>query len=293
MKIWITGCAGFLGRRLARTFTDSGSEVVGLSRRSCADITQSVVVDLSSNDAVGVIRETVASAGAPDVLIHAASKQPGSGSLSDFVRANVQTSFNLLQGLSEYPPKQVIYTSTLSVYGPGLSCPVSENAPAVAPQPYPASKRWAEEVMQCWKGCQVTVFRMPSLYGRGQADSFIDGLARLATRGEPLELYSRGELLRDALHVSDVVAAIQSCINQPPSVQFSLMNLGCGRPISTEEYATTLVEALGSPSQLIKSDRMASQHDLWADITLARRTIGFEPTELRQSLETYANELRA
>ena len=293
MKIWITGCAGFLGRRLAQAFTESGDEVVGLSRRSCTDVAESVVVDLSTNGAVQVIRDRAASSGAPEVLIHAASRQPGSGSLGDFVRANVHTSFNLLQGLSECPPKQVIYTSTLSVYGPGLSSPVSENAPAVAPQPYPASKRWAEEVMQCWKGCQVTVLRMPSLYGRGQADSFIDGLARLAIRGEPLELYSRGEVVRDALHVSDIVSAIQSCINEPPSVQFSLMNLGCGRPISTEEYAATLIEALGSPSQLVKSDRMASQHDLWADITLARRTIGFEPAELRQSLEAYANELRA
>jgi UDP-glucuronate 4-epimerase len=174
-------------------------------------------VDLSRNDAVQVIRETVASTGAPEVVIHAASKQPGSGSLSDFVRANVQTSFNLLQALSEYPPKQVIYTSTLSVYGPGLSCPVSEGAPAVAPQSYPATKRWAEEVMQCWKGCQVTVFRMPSLYGQGQADSFIDGLARLAVRGEPLELYSRGELVRDALHVNDIVFC-HSKLHKPPTI---------------------------------------------------------------------------
>jgi len=292
MNIWITGCAGFLGRRLAQAFTNAGS-VVGFSRRSCADVAQSVVVDLSTNNAVQVIRDTVASTGAPEVVIHAASKQPGSGRLSDFVRGNVETSFNLLQGLRGYSPKQVIYTSTLSVYAPGLSSPVSEDAPAVAPQPYPATKRWGEEVMQCWKESQVTVLRMPSLYGQGHADSFIDGLARLALRGEPLELYSRGESVRDALHVSDIVSAIQTCIIHPPSAQFSVMNLGCGRPISTMEYAAALIAAFESPSQLIKVEQKASHQDLWADITLARRTIGFEPTELRQSMETYANELRA
>jgi UDP-glucuronate 4-epimerase len=293
MNIWITGCAGFLGKRLARAFTSSGANVVGFSRRTSECEGHHVVVDLADVKAIELIRQTVVSRGVPDVLIHAASKQPGVGELADFVRANIQTTFNLMEGLKESPPKQVIYTSTLSVYAPGVSLPVSETAPPVAAGSYPATKRWAEEVMQCWTGSQVTVLRLPSLYGLGQADSFIDGLARLALRGEPIELFSGGELIRDTLHVSDVVTAISQCINQRPSVQFCLLNLGCGRAISTMEYATALVAELESSSEVVRSDRRASQPNLWADISLAQCTIGFKPKQLRESMKTYGDELRA
>ncbi|HEV8136287.1 MAG TPA: NAD(P)-dependent oxidoreductase [Pyrinomonadaceae bacterium] len=293
MNIWITGSAGFLGQRLTQAFSSAGANVTGLSRRFTPIAATSLQLDLGKVDSVQTIRQASSSVGAPDVVIHAAAKQPGAGSLAEFVQANVHTTFNLLQGLKETPPKQVIYTSSISVYAPSVTLPAAENAPPVAPQPYAATKRWAEEVLQNWKESQVTVLRLPSMYGKGQADSFIDGLARLAIRGEPIELFSRGELLRDALHVTDVVAAIVSCVNQPTVNQYSLMNLGCGRPISTMEYAQALIEQFNSTSQLIKSERVAPQQNLWADISLARRTIGFKPTELRESLRTYGEELRA
>lgn len=293
MNIWITGSAGFLGKRLALAFKDSGARVIGFSRRSSELVDESITIDLSTAAAVDTIRNTVNSLGAPDVIVHAASKQPGAGTFSDFVRSNVHATFNLLQGLRDSPPRQIVYTSTLSVYANGVTLPVSEEAPPVSPQPYAATKRWSEEVMQCWKQSQVTVLRLPSLYGKGQADSFIDGLARVALRGEPIELFSQGELIREALHVSDVVTAIVGCVHQSPGAQFCVMNLGCGRPITTLEYAQALTDALGSKSSLVKSTREAPQSDLWADIALARRTIGFNPTELRESMRNYANELRA
>lgn len=293
MNIWITGCAGFLGKRLARHFKSSGHRVIGFSRRESDGADNSVKTDLSKPESITTIRMTATELGPPDVVIHAASKQPGQGTLAEFVLANVHTASNLLDGLKPTPPKQIIYPSTLSVYPAGIPLPAKENAPPVASSPYAATKRWAEEVMQSWKESQVTVLRLPSLYGVGQADSFIDGLAKLALKNERIELFSRGTLIREALHVNDIVSAIQGCIDKPPTNQFSLLNLGCGRAISTMEFAETLKAALGSESQLSAVDRKASQHDLWADISLAQLTIGFAPTELRESMRIYVEELRA
>jgi nucleoside-diphosphate-sugar epimerase len=70
------------------------------------------------------------------------------------------------------------------------------------------------------------------------------------------------------------------------------MNLGCGRPIKTYEYAQALVRALESNSEIVPIDRPASQFDLYAEIEKARRCIGFEPMTLEQSMKIYANELR-
>jgi nucleoside-diphosphate-sugar epimerase len=71
------------------------------------------------------------------------------------------------------------------------------------------------------------------------------------------------------------------------------MNLGTGRSISTVEYAEALVEALESKSKIVLSDRAALQFDCYADIQRARDTIGFQPTELKESLRRYTHELRA
>src|SRR6185295_20317255 len=111
--------------------------------------------------------------------------------------------------------------------------------------PYGATKRWGEQLLETFQRySRIVVLRLPSLYGAGQADSFIDGLARTAQLGDAIELFSRGALVRDALHVSDVVRAIDNCTAQPPANAFSILNLGCGQRVKTIEWAQALVDAL-------------------------------------------------
>ena len=292
--IWITGCAGFLGNRLAAHLASLGHSVVGLSRRECSIAGQAIAIDLAANDAPEKLGQLIKDIGVPDGVVHAASRQPGSGTLSDFIRSNVQSTANLLEAFREKPPVQIIFTSTQSVYDRPASLPVKETDPVGGTLPYGATKRWAEQLMESFQEhSRVVVLRLPSLYGAGQADSFIDGLAERALRGEPLELFSRGDLIRDALHVNDLIGAITSCLQRRIENSFSVMNLGCGRPIKTAEYARALVRALETRTDIVPIDRPASQFDLYADIEQARRQIGFEPMSLEESMKTYADELRA
>ena len=287
--IWITGSSGFLGNRLVQHFKSEGHNVVGFSRHGC-EADQSVVVDLASDNAVSLLRESPD----PDVVIHAASKQPGTGSIAEFVTANVRATQKLIDALADRSPEKIIYTSTQSVYHRPASLPVIETAPAGGTLPYSATKRWGEQLFEALANTlDVTVLRVPSLYGAGQADSFIGGLARTALRGEPLELLSRGEIIRDALHVSDVVKAIAACARQPKERGYVVMNLGCGRAITAIEYAEALVSALGSTSTVVPIDLEAPQENLYADIEHARQLIGFNPMSLEESMTVYAKELRA
>ena len=172
--------------------------------------------------------------------------------------------------------------------------PVDESSPAGGTLPYGATKRWGEQLLETFQRySRIVVLRMPSLYGAGQADSFIDGLARPAQLNDSIQLFSRGELVRDALHVSDVVRAIDNCIAHPPDNAFSILNLGCGQRTKTSEWARALVDALDSKSAIIPVDREASQFDLYADISAARQQIAFAPMSLAESMKVYADELRA
>jgi len=293
-RIWITGCSGFLGTRLTTHLSAEGHSVVGLLRRGCSTATRSLTIDLSRAVSKNTLQSLLEDDGTPDVVIHAAAKQPGPGELSAFLNSNVHAASNLVDVLSDFSPKLVIYTSTLSVYGQPLSLPVDETKPAGGSLPYGATKRWAEQLFEKLQDrSRVVVLRLPSLYGVGQADSFVDGLARSAQRDQPIELFSRGELIRDAVHVNDVVKAIDNCLELQPEVGFFVLNLGCGRPIKTIEYAQQLVDALNSHSDIIPVDRRGSHFDLYADIAEARRLLGFEPMSLADSMSVYANELRA
>jgi UDP-glucuronate 4-epimerase len=252
---------------------------------------ESVTIDLAQEKEK--LNSLAGEYGPADVVIHTASRQPGRYTFPEFVKGNILPTVNLLEALKTSPPKQIIYTSTLSVYAQSNKLPFTEDHPASSSLAYAATKRWAEQLLETFRDAQVTILRLPSLYGKGQGDSFIDGLAQLAQRGEDLELFSRGAVIREALHVSDVIRAIQTCIDTPPAEQFCLMNLGTGRSISTVEYAEALVEALESKSKIVLSDRAALQFDCYADIQRARDTIGFQPTELKESLRRYTHELRA
>jgi nucleoside-diphosphate-sugar epimerase len=293
MRIWITGGAGFLGQRLAQRFSALGHTVIGLSRRKSAHAYKSIEIDLSADDALLRLEALRDETGVPDVVIHTASRQPGVWPLSEFVKSNVLATANLWEALKIVLPGKVIYTSTLSVYDLPAENPVSETQAAGGSQPYSATKRWAEQICESFcEQTQVIILRLPSLYGAGQADSFVDGLARLALRDEPIELFSRGQLIRDALHVNDVEDAIAACVELPSDAISCLMNLGSGRQIRTIEYAKALVEALDSKSEIVPIDRSAAHFDLYADIDIARRLIGFNPTGLHESMKRYANELR-
>ena len=295
MNIWITGYAGFLGSYLSRAFTTDGHMVIGLSRRKCSSAGKSVSIDLASDDTCQRLAEVANEYGRPDVVVHAASRQPGPYELSAYIRSNVMTTAQLLDSLAQFPPAHLIFTSTLSVYGRPESNPVKESHPIKGELPYAATKWWGEQLVSTFATeTQVTVLRLPSLYGVGQRDSLIDGLASLAIKNEPIEMFDRGKMARDTLHVDDVTGAIQDCVTHPPQQRFRCLNLGCGKRITTQEYAVALVGALGSSSPIVPVDRPSRQpFDLFADIDEARRQIGFTPTGMLESLERYADELQS
>jgi GDP-4-dehydro-6-deoxy-D-mannose reductase len=294
MRIWVTGASGFLGSQLAHMLVSRGHHVVGLSRRPSATATESWTVDLSGDAAPGRLETLASRSGAPDAVVHTAARQPGDFQMADYVNAGVVSTAHLLDALSGIAPRLFVYTSTLSVYGVPERNPVRETDPVRTRTVYGLSKLWSERLTEFFATrAPVVVLRLPSLYGVGQGDSFIDGLAQIALRNESIELFAKGEVVRDALPATDVVKAIVSTIDQTNWDGFTVINLGCGQRVTSFEYAEALVSALQTTSRIIPLDRPASQPDLYADISEARRRIAFEPTPLMESMREYARALRA
>src|SRR5207247_8186378 len=80
-------------------------------------------------------------------------------------------------------------------------------------------------------------------------------------------------------HVSDIVAANLLAL-ATDRVDYQALNVGTGRATTVREVADLIVAALGKPElkpELMCTFREGDIRHCYADITLARRLLGFEP----------------
>src|ERR1044071_8739363 len=102
MKIWITGGAGVLGGRLSAGLGRQGHRVLSLSRRPSPDADESISIDLAQEKEK--LNSLAHEHGPADVVIHAASRQPGRYTFPEFVKGNILPTVNLIEALKLSPP---------------------------------------------------------------------------------------------------------------------------------------------------------------------------------------------
>ncbi len=162
MEILITGTSGFLGGDIFSYLNQNHNHNVFTLNRYTGDYK----VDLSNSRPV--FQNSF------DVVIHCAGmahKAPINELISkSFFDVNLLGTSNLLNGLSSnYPPKQFVFISSVSVYGLNIGSCLTENMPLTASDPYGKSKIEAEEIVLKWcieNNVICTILRLPLLVGQ-------------------------------------------------------------------------------------------------------------------------------
>ena len=165
--------------------------------------------------------------------------------------------------------------------------PMAENRPLQPVSIYGLAKMDQEvQTMLVGRFYQIPVvaFRYFSVYGPRQSltNPYTGVIARFGTRlisGKPPLIFEDGQQLKDLIHVRDVVRANLMAMEKELA-DYQVFNLGNGCATSVEEIAHLLAANLHSslgPVFTGQFRRGDARHG-WADISKARRLLGWEPS---------------
>jgi dTDP-L-rhamnose 4-epimerase len=242
-----------------------------------------------------------------------------------YTSANTAGTGVLLEALVDGGIERLLVASSMSIYGEGLYRDENGDAvvdaertrdqlerraweprAGLTPEPtpewktpslasvYALTKYDQERLCLVWGqayGVPTTALRFFNVYGPRQALSnpYTGVLAIFASRllngNRPL-VNEDGRQRRDFVAVSDVARACRLALESDRSAGRAI-NVGSGRSVSVLEIAELLGRALGTDveAEITGSARAGDIRHCFADITLARELLGFEPrVELEQGI---------
>jgi UDP-glucose 4-epimerase len=132
---------------------------------------------------------------------------------------------------------------------------------------------------------RVTSFRMYNVYGPRQAlDNPYQGVLGIfignLLRGDPLTICGDGHQSRDFIYIDDVVDAWVAALTNPETYG-GVFNLGSGQRLSIRQLADHVLSAFdrsyGNDTAVYAPGRSGEQRHVEADITRARKVLGWEP----------------
>jgi UDP-glucuronate 4-epimerase len=295
-KILITGAAGFIGFHLTKRLVENGYHVVGLdiindyydinlklSRLEFLGINISgiklnhlmpskkyddlrfIKADLSNHTYILKLMETEKF----DCVINLAAQAGVRYSIDNplaYTHSNIDGFLSILEGARYSKVKHLIYASTSSVYGLNTAMPLKETTPTEHPMALYAATKKANEMMAHSYShlfdLPTTGLRFFTVYGPwGRPDMALFLFAEAMRKGEAINVYNHGKMIRDFTYIDDIVESITRLLVKPPkrnnnwdsdlpridtsSAPYRIFNIGNGSPVELMIYINAVEAALG------------------------------------------------
>ena len=286
----VTGGAGFIGSHLAEELVRRGERVrvvdslITGKRQNLAHLRE---VEFIEGDLANIDVAQRAVAGV-DFVLHQAAIPSVPRSVQDPItsnRANIDASLNVLVAARDAGVRRVVYAGSSSAYGNTPTLPKVETMPTAPLSPYALQKLVAEQYCQMFTqlyGLETVTIRYFNVFGPRQDPSspysgvislFINALCD----GRQPTIYGDGEHTRDFTYVANVVdGVLRACHAQGASGE--VINVATGGRISLNQLFRTVRDLLGAKIEPIYRDpRAGDVRDSQADISKARRLLGYEP----------------
>lgn len=276
--ILVTGGAGYIGRHICRAL--GKAEVAALddlrntSRAALPPGVTLIEEELSKSRIDWTrVEAVVHCAGSSDVA--QSVREPGL-----YWRNNLAAAASFFEGARD---KTVVLSSTAAVYGEPVSLPISEDQPKIPTNPYGHTKLALERMLRDY-GVRLTVLRYFNAGGEDEdhpvETHLIPNVVRAALSGEPVTVYGDGSNIRDYVHVDDLARAHVLALEVPGTY-----NLGSGSGSTVLEVIEIARRVTGRKIDVVfKPARPGDPQALVADISRARRVLGWSPTHTLEDM---------
>ena len=303
MKILVTGCAGFIGWKVSEKLLELGHQVVGIDNLNAyydpnlklwrlknlerysgfkfykIDIENfTELVDLFSEYKFDAVVNEAARAG-----VRASIENPWI-----YFSTNATGTLNILEAMKENNVNKLVLASTSSLYA-GQKMPFTEDLAVNKPiSPYAASKKAAESIAYTYHylyGIDVSVLRYFTVYGpAGRPDMSIFRFIHSTLNNKPVEILGDGTQSRDFTFIDDVAEGTILALKR---TGFEIINLGNSSPYTLIEVTKLIEKYLHKRMEITyKEFSKADMKATWADITKAKKLIGWRPnTDLEEGIK--------
>ena len=248
-SILITGASGFIGSFLVEEAVRRGFDTwAGVRASSSRAYLQDPRVRFLELDFArpDVLRRQLAAHGRFDYIVHCAGVTKCVDS-ADFDRVNHVQSCDFVDALRELgmTPRQFIFISTLSVFGPVHEQDYRPILDTDTPQPntaYGRSKLKTEQYLQSLPDFPYVIFRPTGVYGPRERDYYV--MAQSIARHVDVAAGFRRQDLT-FVYVADVVQAVFLAIDR--GVCRRAYFLSDGRVYSSRTFSDLLIREMGHP----------------------------------------------
>jgi nucleoside-diphosphate-sugar epimerase len=303
----VTGCAGFIGSRVAELLLKAGHLVAGIDNLNDAydprlkqwrlaglranPHFRFYQLDIADREALGNrFRGDAEPAAEVEVeqlpysaVVNLAARAGVRASVENpwvYYRANCDGTLNLLELCRRHGVDKFVLASTSSLYGSHNPVPYREDADTDRPlSPYAASKKAAETLAYTYHHLHkidVTVLRYFTVYGpAGRPDMSVFRFIRRIAEGEPIIVYGDGTQKRDFTYIDDIARGTVAGLRP---LGYEVINLGGDRPVMLSTIIDQIAGLVGRrPTIEHRPAHPADVQATWADVSKAGQLLGWSP----------------
>ncbi len=250
----VIGANGFLGARLSDALARAGHDVTGFDRFSRGiHAFSSPDIAVVAGDFLNSADLAAALEGQDYVFHFLSTTTPATADSEPTVdlRTNVSQSVELLSLCVAAGVRRVFYASSGgAIYGPQPRRVFAEDTTLAPVSPYGIGKLTVERYLDYYAttaGLDAVALRISNPYGPHANPAKRQGIIPLTLdrirRGEPVVQVGDGSMVRDYIHVDDLVARILRMVETPP--RHRAYNLGSGHGHSVAEVFAAIRTAVG------------------------------------------------
>ena len=329
-SILVTGAAGFIGFSLARRLLADGHKVVGYDNvNDYYDVNlKHSRLDILKKEAGFVFykgaledRNAVNALFADhqfDSVVNLAAQAGVRYSLENpyaYIDSNIVGFTNIIEACRQHNVSHLLYASSSSVYGANTKVPFSVHQNVDHPiSLYAATKKANELIAHTYSH----LFRLPTtglrfftVYGPwGRPDMALFKFTKAILKGEPIEVYNNGQMMRDFTFVDDIVESITRLLDRRPEpnpewngdvpdpgtslAPYRVYNIGNNSPVNLMDFVNEIEKKLGVEAKKIMMPLQAGDvPNTYADVEDLVNAVSFRPaTSIKEGIGRFIDSYK-